>query len=74
MWSIDTAKEYLGKKWIPIYNETVEKESSLKYFALRGGSKDGVFESVTGMLNAKRAGGGVHDVFTSRAETQKVLR
>ena len=71
MWSIATAKEYLGRRWIPIYNETVQKESSRKYFALRGGTKDGVFESVTAMLSAKRVGGGVHDVFTSRAEAQK---
>ena len=76
MWSIATAKEYIGKKWVPIYNETVSKGSNAatRFFALAGGTKDGVFTSVTAMLQAKRAGGGVHDVFSSEKEAKEFVQ
>ena len=34
MWSIATAKEFIGKKWVPIYNETVAKgdEPATRFF------------------------------------------
>ena len=73
MWSIAAAKEYIGKSWIPFYNETVAKSSGAKWYALRGGSNDGVFTSVTAMLQVKQEGGGVHDVFESEEKARSFV-
>lgn len=72
MWSIGTAKEFLGKKHVAVYNETVSVgKDKKKFFALAGGSSDGVYSTLHKMLKAKQAGGGVHNVFATRAQAKK---
>ena len=74
MWSIAAAKEFLACKHIEVFNDTVARDEaaqSKKFFALTGGSKDGVYESVRDMLAAKREGGGVHEKFASKELAQK---
>ena len=42
-----------------------------KFFGLRGGGQDGVFESLDAVLQAKAEGGGVCDVFNTKWEAQR---
>ena len=91
MWSIPAAKEFLGVKWVRVFNDTVAqddgaprsaasgdsevfddfKEFEGKFFALRGGSSDGVFDSIDAVLLAKAEGGGVYDVFDTKWDAQR---
>ena len=91
MWSIPAAKEFLGVKWVRVFNDTVAQDSDAprstgdcaseafddfqefegKFFALRGGSLDGVFQSIDAVLVAKAEGGGVYDVFDTKWEAQR---
>ena len=51
-----------------------EEESGEEYYALKGGSEDGIFKDMAGVVQAKNRSGGAFALFSSRKEAEIYLR
>ena len=72
-------------KKLKIYNEQSARDpsaasigstggASKSYYALRGGSQDGVFKSLQAVIAAQRKGRGEYDVFQSEADAAEFCK
>ena len=80
-WSVAAAKEFIGSQRISIFNEESAdtaaetmvgsaSASTKSFYAVRGGSRNGVYSSVVQALQAMREGGGIYEIFdTKKAAT-----